>query len=69
MKSFFCLQKAKQDKQFPNRFQVVLPKWCLDEFDLLRWIIGFGASVKVVEPPELVEKINNIAKGIIDLYE
>jgi hypothetical protein len=67
-KSIFCLPKAKQDKQFPNRFQVVLPKWCLDEFDLLRWIIGFGASVKVVEPPELVEKINNLAKGIIKLY-
>ncbi len=30
---------------------------------------GFGGSVKVITPPELVEKINNIGKGIAEAYE
>ncbi len=55
-----------QDKQFPNRFQVVLAKWSIEDFDLLRWIVGFGKNVKVIEPPELITKIKEIGQGIID---
>ncbi len=68
-KSIFCWDESTGDKDFPNRFQVVLTKWSLDDFDLWRWIIGFGGSVKVIEPVKLVEKVKNIARGIIDVYE
>ncbi|MBD2603379.1 WYL domain-containing protein [Scytonema hofmannii FACHB-248] len=61
--------KQTDDREFPNRFQAVLPKWSLDEFDLLRWIIGFGGNVKVIEPPELVEKVKGVGSGIIGVYD
>ncbi|MBD0261276.1 MAG: WYL domain-containing protein [Tolypothrix sp. Co-bin9] len=67
-KSIFSL-KQSSDREFPNRFQAILPKWSLDEFDLLRWIIGFGGNVKVVEPPELVEKVKGVGSGIIGVYD
>ncbi len=68
-KSIFCLEAPTGDKQFPNRFQTVLPKWCLNDFDLLRWILGFGGSVKVIQPSELVEKVKKVATGILGAVE
>lgn len=68
-KSIFCLEAPTEDKQFPNRFQTVLPKWSLNDFDLLRWIVGFGGSVKVIQPPELVEKVKKVATGILGTVE
>jgi predicted DNA-binding transcriptional regulator YafY len=35
----------------------------------LRWIIGFGGQVKVVNPPELVEKIKQMGETIATLYD
>ncbi|MEA5582467.1 WYL domain-containing protein [Nodularia harveyana UHCC-0300] len=67
-KSLFCLTKTG-DRNFPHRFQAIFPKWTLDDFDLRRWIIGFGGSVKVVAPQELVEKIKEIGQGIVANYE
>lgn len=60
--------KQTEDAVFPHRFQVTLPLWSLDDFELFRWIIGFGAQVKVVQPPQLIEKIQNAAKAISALY-
>jgi predicted kinase len=67
-KSLFCLQKTK-DEQFPNCFRVVLPQWSLDDVELIRWIMGFGGSVKVVKPPALVDKIKNMGEAIFQLYQ
>ncbi|MEB3215640.1 MAG: WYL domain-containing protein [Nostocales cyanobacterium 94392] len=67
-KSIFFWDEPTEDKDFPNRFQVILTKWSLQDFDLWRWIIGFGANVKVIKPPELVEKIKQIGQGIADNY-
>ncbi|MBD2302804.1 WYL domain-containing protein [Nostoc sp. FACHB-190] len=50
-KSIFCLEKTT-DKNFPNRFQLLLPKWYFDDIEFLRWIVGFGGSVKVVKPDD-----------------
>lgn len=66
-KSVFSL-KATGDKQFPNRFQAVLPKWSLHDFDLWRWIVGFGGNVKVIQPIELVNKVKGIGSGIVGVY-
>ncbi|TAE09446.1 MAG: WYL domain-containing protein [Oscillatoriales cyanobacterium] len=66
-KSLFSLQPTG-DAKFPHRFRVVLPKWSLDDISFEQWIIGFGGSVKVVKPPELVEKIKNIGDGIVRVY-
>lgn len=66
-KSIFCLQ-GTGDKQFPNRFQTVLAQWSLNDFDLLRWIIGFGNNVKVIKPQPLIDKVKNTAQGIVDVY-
>lgn len=67
-KSLFSLKKTK-DKDFPNCFRVVLPKWSLDDVELMRWIVGFGGNVKVVKPPALVEKIKNMGEAIFQLYQ
>lgn len=66
-KSIFTLRPTG-NKKLPHRFEVILPKWSLDEFDFLRWIIGFGGEVKVIEPVELVQKIKLLAEGIVDIY-
>lgn len=67
-KSIFCLNKTK-DKCFPNRFQVILPKWYLGDVEFLRWIVGFGGNVKVVQPEELVVKVKEIGEAILKVYE
>jgi predicted kinase len=63
----FTLQQT-EDPVFRNRFQVTLPKWCLEDVDLLRWIIGFGGQVKVVNSPELVEKVKEMGNAITKIY-
>lgn len=67
-KSIFFWDEPTDDKKFPNRYQIILTKWSLQDFDLWRWIIGFGENVKVIKPPELVEKIKEIGRGIADNY-
>ncbi|WP_245912289.1 WYL domain-containing protein [Brunnivagina elsteri] len=66
-KSVFSLQ-ATGDKQFPNQFQAILPKWSLSDFDLWRWIVGFGGNVKVIQPIELVDKVKGIGSEIVGVY-
>ncbi len=67
-KSVFSLSRTK-DKDFPNRFRVEFPKWSLQDFELEKWILGFGGNVKVVQPPELVEKIKSISADISMIYK
>ncbi|MBD2292405.1 WYL domain-containing protein [Anabaena sphaerica FACHB-251] len=66
-KSIFSL-KSTGEKNFPNRFQVILPQWCLDDIELLRWILGFKAGVKVVKPQLLVDKFKQIGEDIVNIY-
>lgn len=66
-KSIFILEKTK-DPTFPNRFQVRLPKWSLDDIDLKRWILGFGGNIKVVKPEELTQDIQSIGENIYRIY-
>ncbi|MEC4813309.1 MAG: WYL domain-containing protein [Scytonema sp. PMC 1069.18] len=67
-KSIFCWDEGTGDINFPNRFQATLTKWSLQDFDLWRWIIGFGGNVKVIHPPELVEKIKKMGQDIANNY-
>ncbi|MEA5504175.1 AAA family ATPase [Halotia wernerae UHCC 0503] len=67
-KSIFCLKKT-QDKSFPNRFQLILPKWYLADVEFLRWIVGFGGNVKIVKPEELMLKVKKIGEAILAVYE
>jgi predicted kinase len=64
----FSLQKTK-DPQFPNQLQATFPRWCLDDVDLNRWIVGFGGHVKVIQPPELILKIQTMGKQIYSIYQ
>jgi predicted kinase len=66
-KSIFSLSQTG-DNRFPNRFRVVLPNWCLNDVDFLRWIVGFGGNVKVVQPQELVDKVKKIGEAIVKVY-
>lgn len=36
---------------------------------LFQWVLSFGDSIMVIEPPELREKIKNNAKSILSRYE
>ncbi len=56
--------KPTGNKEFPHRFVVKLPRWSLQDVDLIRWILGFQGNVKVVSPVELQEKIGGIAQMI-----
>ncbi|MFM7437875.1 MAG: AAA family ATPase, partial [Snowella sp.] len=67
LKTLFILNQT-DETIFRNRFQVTLPKWALEDVDLFRWIIGFGDQVKVIHPPELVNKIRKIATQLTHLY-
>ena len=67
-KSIFSLPRT-EDAEFPNRFRVKLPCWSLDDVDLLRWIVGFGGSVKVKNPRKLMERVKGIGLEIIRVYE
>jgi len=66
-KSLFCLDRTS-DRNFPHRFQAIFPKWTLDDFDLQRWIVGFGGGVKVITPEDLVERVKTIGEGIMANY-
>jgi predicted DNA-binding transcriptional regulator YafY len=66
LKTLFILNQT-DETIFRNRFQVTLPKWALEDVDLFRWIIGFGDQVKVIHPPELVNKIRKIATQLTHL--
>ena len=67
-KSMFSL-KPTGDNNFPNRFQVILPQWSLDDVEFLRWILGFKAGVKVVKPQLLVDKFKQIGEDILNIYK
>ncbi|MBD2692120.1 AAA family ATPase [Anabaena catenula] len=66
-KSLFCLDRTS-DRYFPHRFQAIFPKWTLDDFDLQRWIVGFGGGVKVITPEDLVERVKTIGEEIMVNY-
>lgn len=67
-KSLFSLTRTG-DRHFPHRFQAIFPQWTLNDFDLWRWILGFGGNVKVVAPQELVTRVKEIAQGIVANYD
>ena len=33
-----------------------------------RWVLGFGANARVLQPPALVERIQKAAKEMVALY-
>lgn len=67
-KSLFSLPKTG-DANFPHRFQATFPKWTLGDFDLWKWIVGFGGGVKVITPQELITKVKVVGEGIVGNYE
>lgn len=76
----FCL-KPTGDIQFPHRLQLTLPQWSVGnlneqenidregDIDLQKWILGFKNQVKVIAPPEFVNKIKAIATEMADIYQ
>ncbi|MBD2440574.1 WYL domain-containing protein [Nostoc sp. FACHB-110] len=67
-KSIFCLKKTK-DKSFPNCLQLILPKWYLGDVEFLRWVVGFGGSVKVIQPEEFILKVRKTSEAILAVYQ
>ncbi len=66
-KSLFSL-KGTGDPMFPNRFKATFPKWCLNDVDLWKWIVGFGGNVLVKKPDELVVKVRKLGEVLRELY-
>ncbi|WP_413176308.1 AAA family ATPase [Anabaena azotica] len=56
------------DADYPYCCQLTLPYWAIEDFDLKRWIIGFGNQVKVVQPVEIVQQIKLLGDGVSKLY-
>lgn len=65
--SLFSLDPSA-DPVYPHRLQVQLPRWCLEDRDLRRWILGFGPAVKVISPTALVQEIRQVSTAIAHLY-
>ncbi|MEB3293655.1 MAG: AAA family ATPase [Synechococcales bacterium] len=51
------LQRGSGDRDYPYVYEVRLPGWSLEDFDLKRWVLGFGDQVKVVGPIEFVRRL------------
>jgi predicted kinase len=66
-KSIFNLPPTG-DSQFPHRFRVVLPLWSLEDVDLKRWILGFGAEVLVISPKPFQQMIQSTGLALRALY-
>ncbi|MHC5915530.1 MAG: hypothetical protein ACYTXE_32075 [Nostoc sp.] len=49
-KSIFCWSEKTPDKDFPNRFQVVLAKWSIEDFDLWEWHCWFWWKCQSYRP-------------------
>ncbi len=56
------------DPEFPNRLQIKIPKWSLNDVIFLRWLVGFDGNLKIHNPPELVKKIKKLAQEIVGVY-
>lgn len=56
------------DPTYPNRLQITLPRWAEQDRDLRRWILGFGAEVKLVAPDVMVAEMAQLSQAFIALY-
>lgn len=65
--SLFCLPLSP-DPVYRYRLRARLPRWCIEDVDLKRWIVGFGGKVRVVSPPELMEIVARTGQEIARLY-
>jgi hypothetical protein len=66
-KSIFNLPPTG-NRQFPHRLKVVLPLWSLEDVDLKRWILGFGAEVLVISPKPFQQMIQSTGLALTALY-
>ncbi len=57
------------DPLYPNRLQVMLPRWAEHDRDLRRWILGFGDEVKLVAPATMVIEMTHLSQALIQLYQ
>ena len=61
--------KGTKNRNFPYKFQVKLPCWCLKDVSFLSWVIGFGHHVKVKEPKQLKDTVYQTGLSIVEVYE
>ena len=61
--------KGTKNKNFPYKFQVKLPCWCLKDVSFLSWVIGFGHHVKVKEPKQLKDTVYQTGLSIVEVYD
>jgi predicted kinase len=67
-KKIFTLQQTR-DPVFANRMIANIPKWVLEEdFEFLKWLLGFGNKVKVIQPQLLINKLIDSINNIAEVY-
>lgn len=64
----FSLPRSS-DSKYPHRLQITLPIWSINDIDLRRWVLGFGAQVKVVAPISIKDIIYKTGQEITQVYE
>ncbi|MEH1887627.1 WYL domain-containing protein [Nostoc sp.] len=64
----FVLPETK-DPLFRYCCQMTLPRWSIHDFELKRWIVGFGDNIKVIKPIEIVEQIKLMGDVISQVYQ
>ena len=56
------------EREFRHWLKAEIPVWSVQDFDLWRWILGFGGEVRVVQPVALRETIAGMARAICGVY-
>jgi predicted kinase len=54
---------------FPHGLRAVLPVWAIEDFDFLRWLLGFGGEVRLVEPKDWGDRVAKIGLDIVEIYD
>lgn len=67
-KSIFCFEANKNNFPYNYKIEVTVPKWSLEDIDLIRWIAGWGKEIKVIEPQDLIKTIKERGEGVQKLY-
>lgn len=67
-RELFTLEQTG-DERFPHRLVAIVPKWSVEgSVDLMTWILGFGAQVRVVAPVGLRDRLSVRVKEMAALY-
>lgn len=68
-KNVYSLKISNHNTPHIYRIKITLPKWFVDDIYLIQWLVPWGDEIKVMQPKELIDKIQLRGSGIVNLYK